>query len=77
MTKATDPARHDRHDRRLEAARRAYVARFGADAPVSSYLGHPRLADLLMEAVEAGEPLTAEAVAEGLGRPRYERENGP
>jgi hypothetical protein len=61
---------HARHGRRLEAARRAYVARFGADAPVSPYLGHPRLADLLMEAVEGGEPLTSEAVAEGLGGPR-------
>jgi hypothetical protein len=77
MTKAADHARHARHARRLEAARRAYVARFGAEAPVSSYLDHPRLADLLMEAVEVGEPLTAEAVVEGLGEPRYERENGP
>jgi hypothetical protein len=67
MTTTSD---HARSDRRLEAARHAYVVRFGADAPVSSHLGQPRLADLLMEAVEGGEPLTAEAVAEGLGSPR-------
>ena len=77
MTKATDPARHARQGRRLEAARRAYVARFGADAPVSSYLGRPRLADLLMEAVEVGRPLTAEAVAAWLGAPRLDRWGGP
>ena len=69
MTTATD---HARRERRVEAARRAYRERFGEDAAVtSSHLGNPRLPDLLMEAVEAGEPLTAEAVAEGLGGPRH------
>jgi hypothetical protein len=42
-----------------------------------SHLHNPRLPDLLLEAVEAGEPLTAEAVAEGLGGPRYGRWSGP
>jgi len=75
MTTATD---HARRERRVEAARRAYRERFGKDAPVVSYhLDNPRLPDLLMEAVEAGEPLTAEAVAEGLGAPRFGRWNGP
>ena len=65
MTTATDQARRER---RLEVARRAYRGRFGEDAPVMSPdLYNPRLPDLLMEAVEAGEPLTAEALAEGLG----------
>ena len=65
MTTATD---HARRERRLEVARRTYRERFGEDAPVmSSDLYNPRLPDLLMEAVEAGEPLTAEALAEGLG----------
>lgn len=62
-----------RRERRLEAARRAYRERFGVDASVSSYTGHPRLVDALMEAVEAREPLTAEALAEGLGSPRHGR----
>jgi hypothetical protein len=66
-----------RRERRLEAAKRAYRGRFGADAPVSSYMGHPRLADLLMEAVEGGKPLTAEAVAAWLGAPRLDRWSGP
>ncbi len=75
MTTATD---HARRERRVEAARRAYRERFGEDAPVmSSHLDNPRLPDLLMEAVDAGEPLTAEAVAEGLGGPRHGRWNGP
>jgi hypothetical protein len=68
---------HARHKRRLEAARRAYRERFGADAPVSPYLGHPRLADMLMEAVEGGRPLTAEAVTNWLGAPRFGRRSGP
>jgi hypothetical protein len=63
--------------RRLEAAKRAYRERFGAEAPVSSYMGHPRLADLLMEAVEGGEPLTAEVVAKWLGAPRLDPWSGP
>jgi hypothetical protein len=67
MTKDKDA----RRERRLEAAKGAYLARFGEDAPVSSYhLDNPRLPDLLMEAAEDGEPLTAEALAEGLGSPR-------
>jgi hypothetical protein len=75
MTTTTD---HARRERRVEAARRAYRERFGEDAPVmSSHLDNPRLPDLLMEAVEAGEPLTAEAMAEGLGGPRHGRWNGP
>ena len=77
MTTAIDHARHARRDRHLEAARRAYRERFAADAPVSSYLGHPRLADLLMEAVEGGEPLTAEAVVKWLGALRLDRWGGP
>ena len=66
MTKDKDA----RRERRLEAAKGAYLARFGEDAPVSSYhLDNPRLPHLLMEAAEDGEPLTAEALAEGLGSP--------
>ena len=76
MTVAAD-FHHARQGRRLEAARRAYVARFGADAPVASYLSHPRLAEMLMEAVESGKPLTAEAVAAWLGAPRLDRWSGP
>ena len=58
--------------RRLEAGKSAYLARFGEDAPVSAYhLDNPRLPDLLMEAAEEGKPLTAEALAEGLGSPRF------
>lgn len=64
--------------RRLEAGKSAYLARFGEDAPVSScYLDNPRLPDLLMEAAEGGEPLTAEALAEGLGGPHTGRWSGP
>jgi hypothetical protein len=75
MNTATD---HARRERRLEAARRAYRESFGEDAPVMpSHLDHPRLPDLLLEAVEAGEPLTAEAVAEGLGGPRHGCWSGP
>jgi hypothetical protein len=78
MTTATDHARRERRERRVEAARRAYRERFREDAPViSSHLDNPRLPDLLMEAVEAGEPLTVEAVAEGLGGPRDRGWSGP
>ena len=63
--------------RRLEAAKRAYRERFGADAPVSSYMGHPRVADALMDAVESGKPLTVEALAKWVGDPRYGRWSGP
>ena len=74
MTKDKDA----RRERRLEAAKGAYLARFGEEAPVASYhLDNPRLPDLLLEAVEAGKPLTAEAVAEGLGGPRHGRWSGP
>ena len=66
-----------RRKRRLEAAKRAYLERFGEDAPVSSYLDHPRLPDVLMEAVETGEPLTAEALAKWLGGSRPGRWSGP
>jgi hypothetical protein len=59
-----------RRERRVEAGKHAYLARFGKDASVSSYLDHPRLPDMLMEAVESGEPLTAEALAKWLGGPR-------
>ena len=45
---------------------------------MSSYhLDNPRLPDLLMEAAEGGEPLTAEALAEGLGGPHTGRWSGP
>jgi hypothetical protein len=75
MTTATD---HARRERRLEAARRAYRERFEEDAPVvSSHLNNPRLPDLLMEAVEAGKPLNAAALAEGLGGPSYGRWSEP
>ena len=74
MTTATDRARRER---RMEAAKRAYRERFGADAPVSSYIGHFRLADALMEAVESGEPLTVEALAKSLGDAHFERWSGP
>jgi hypothetical protein len=67
-----------RRERRLEAAKRAYRERFGRDAPVSLYLGHSRLADALMEAVERGEPLTSEALARWLGGgPHLDRWSGP
>jgi hypothetical protein len=70
MTKDKDA----RRERRLEAAKGAYLARFGEEAPVASYhLDHPRLSDLLMEAAEDGKPLTAEALAEGLGGPHSGR----
>ena len=74
MTTATDRARRER---RIEAAKRAYRERFGADAPVSSYLGHFRLADALMEAVESGKPLTVEALAKWLGDAHSDRWSGP
>ena len=74
MTTATDRARRER---RIEAAKRAYRERFGADAPVSSYIGHFRLADALMEAVESGKPLTVEALAKALGDAHFERWSGP
>ena len=65
------PTREARRERRLEAGKSAYRARLGEDAPVSPYhLDNPRFPDLLMEAAEDGEPLTAEALAEGLGSPR-------
>ena len=74
----TTAMNHARRKRRVEAARRAYRDRFGEDAPVmSSHLDHPRLPDLLLEAVETGKPLTAEAVVEGLGGPRHGRWSGP
>jgi hypothetical protein len=64
--------------RRLEAGKSAYLAQFGEDAPKSScYLDNPRLPDLLMEAAEGGEPLTTEALAEGLGGPHTGRWSGP
>jgi len=72
MTPVREVSRERR--RRLEAGQSAYLARFGEDAPVSPYyLDNPRLPDLLMEAAEGGEPLTAEALAEGLGGPPAER----
>ncbi len=76
MTSVTETRRERR--RRLEAGKRAYLARFGEDAPASSYhLDSPRLPDLLMEAAEVGEPLTTEALAEGLGGPHTGRWNRP
>jgi len=73
MTKDKDA----RRERRLEAAKGAYLARFGEEAPVASYhLDNPRLPDLLMEAAEDGEPLTAEALAEKLGGPHTGRWSG-
>ena len=75
MSKAADQARHTR---RLEAAQRAYRGRFGEDAPVMPFhRDNPRLSDLLMEAVETGKPLTAEALAEGLRSPRHGGWSGP
>jgi hypothetical protein len=76
MTPVKEASRERR--RRLEAGKSAYLARFGEDAPMLSYhLDNPRLPDLLMEAAEGGEPLTAEALAEGLGGPHTGRLNGP
>ena len=73
MTKDKDA----RRERRLEAAKGAYLTRFGEAAPVASYhLDNPRLPDLLMEAAEDGEPLTAEALAEKLGGPHAGRWSG-
>jgi hypothetical protein len=40
------------------------LARFGEDVPVSPYRAHPRLPDVLLEAVERGEQLTEATVAE-------------
>jgi hypothetical protein len=77
MTKATDHARHTRRARHLETARRAYRERFGTEAPVATYMSHHRLADLLMEAVEGGEPLTAESLARGWASPRTDPWTGP
>jgi hypothetical protein len=68
---------HARHERRLEAAKRAYRERFGEDVPVSPYTDHLRFADALMKAVERGEPLTTGALAEWLGAPRYGCWSGP
>ena len=62
--------------RRLETAERAYRERFGADAPISSYIGHPRVADALMDAVESGKPLTIEALAKWLGDAHSDRWSG-
>jgi hypothetical protein len=73
----TKPSDHARRERRLKVAKRAYRERFGADAPVSSYLGHFRLADALMDAVESGKPLTAEALAKWLGDAHSDRWGGP
>jgi hypothetical protein len=56
---------------RLKAAEAAYLARFGEDAPVSAYLDHSRLPDVLLEAVERGEPLTEATLAEQLGIARW------
>ena len=53
--------------RRLEAGKSAYLARFGEDAPVSSYLDHRRLPDVLFEAVERGERLIDATLADQLG----------
>lgn len=73
----TTAAGHARRERRIEAARRAYQKRFGEDTPVvSRNLYSPHFSDLLMAAVEAGKPLTAEVVAEGLGVPRRGRWSG-
>jgi hypothetical protein len=66
-----------RRERRLEAAKRAYREQFGEDAPAPPDTDHPRCADALMEAVESGRPLTAEALAKWLGDPRYGRWSGP
>ena len=76
MTPVKEASRERR--RRLEAGKSAYLARFGEDAPMSAYhLDNPRLPDLLMEAAEEGEPLTAEALAEGLGGPHTGHWRGP
>jgi hypothetical protein len=56
-----------KHLRLEEAAQVAYLARFGEDAPVSSYLDHRRLPDVLFDAVESGEQLTEKTLAERLG----------
>jgi hypothetical protein len=82
MTADSEPRRGWRKDaarreRRLEAAKLAYRERFGADAPISSYMSPSRLADALMDAVERGKPLTIEALARWLGDPGYGRWSGP
>ena len=59
--------RHDGGRSRLKVAKAAYLAWFGEDAPVSSYLDHRRLSDVIFEAVEHGEPLTDATLAEQLG----------
>jgi hypothetical protein len=59
--------RRDRGWSRLEAAEAAYLERFGESAPVSPYLDHRRLPDVLFEAVERGERLTDTTLAEQLG----------
>jgi hypothetical protein len=66
-----------RRERRLEAARDAYRERFGEDAPVSLYLGHPRWPDVLMQAAEDGKPLTPGTLADQLGGKRLGRWGEP
>lgn len=68
---------HARRERRMEVAKRAYLERFETNAPVSSYVGHFRLADALMAAVESGTPLTVETLAEWLGDAHFDRWGGP
>ena len=61
----------------LVAAKKAYLAHFGEDAPMSSYPDHPRLPDVLLEAVERGELLTEATLAEQLSVGRRTRPPGP
>lgn len=68
---------HARRERRVAAGKCAYLNRFGDIPPIELYLDHPRLPDVLMEAVETGKPLTAETLAKWLGSPRPGRWSGP
>ena len=50
-------------------AEQAYLARFGQGCDVWNYLGNPKFAATLLEAVERGEPWTDETLAARLGVP--------
>jgi hypothetical protein len=53
----------------LVEAEDATVARFGRGVPMWGFEGHPRLVEVLLDAVRRGELLTREALRERLGIP--------
>ncbi|TDH58732.1 hypothetical protein E2C06_31080 [Dankookia rubra] len=50
----------------LQEAEDAYLVRFGKGAPVWTFLGHADLLDVLLEAVEHGQPWTTKTLGERL-----------